>query len=80
MNITVCWSVKIVAQHSEESEMKLHEQRDALQRKVQILEAGLNDLLVYINSEKFWDDNTVNVRDIELRIQEVKLDIFRNGL
>ena len=60
--------------------MKLHEQRDALQRKVQILEAGLNDLLVYINSEKFWDDNTVNVRDIELRIQEVKLDIFRNGL
>jgi|TARA_Y100000296_G_C4967814_1_gene154303 hypothetical protein len=35
-----------------------------------ILKQGNNELRRYLNSEKFWEDNRVNVNDIFLRMDE----------
>lgn len=54
----------------------LQEENKQKQETIDTLERGLNDLLRYINSEKFNGDGElsgyVNVRDIALRVNEIK--------
>lgn len=52
---------------------RLEKGNEILQRIVRVHEEGLTDILRYINSSKFHDDPTVQVRDIELRIGEIRM-------
>jgi hypothetical protein len=48
-----------------------------LQKENEILKQGLEDVLSYVQSPKFWTDQSVNTADIILRIQEVQTKLFQ---
>lgn len=40
-------------------------------------ESGLNELVCYLSSSKFWEDTTVQVADVIHRIYEIKSQAAR---
>jgi len=57
--------------------MKLHEQVKQLKAEKESLLDGIIELQRYINSSKFYQDTTVQISDIDLRINEIKKDLFK---
>ena len=49
----------------------------SLKKKNEVLENGLNELLAYVQSSKFYSDQNVNVADIALRIREIQSELNR---
>lgn len=39
--------------------------------RVEALELGMQDLRAYLQSPKFWEDHSVNVTDVLLRLDEI---------
>ena len=56
---------------------KLTDELDPKKRENAILTEGLQELLRYVQSEKFSVDPMVNSSDIILRINEIKADLNR---
>jgi aryl carrier-like protein len=57
--------------------MKLHLQVKQLKAEKELLLEGLDEIRRYIFSEKFYQEPRVNIADIDLRINEIKNDLFR---
>jgi hypothetical protein len=57
--------------------MKLHDQAKHYKDKATFLELEVRELLAYVNSDKFMYDDKVNTRDIQLRINESLLQLYR---
>lgn len=57
--------------------MRLHEQVKQLKAEKELLLEGLSELQRYIYSSKFHQDTTVQISDIDLRIIEIKNDLFK---
>jgi len=57
--------------------MKLSDQAKFYKNKAEKNEAALNEILAYVQSEKFSVDTNVNAADIILRIQESKSEILK---
>lgn len=47
-----------------------------LKTQLRNIKDGLNEMFSYVSSEKFIEDQYVNVSDIILRINEIKKDIL----
>ena len=56
---------------------KLTDELDQKKRENAILTEGLQELLRYVQSEKFSVDPMVNKSDVILRINEIKADLNR---
>lgn len=52
----------------------LKEESARKDREIAQLRQGLNDILGYLNLPKFHEDTTVQISDIILRIQEIKMN------
>ena len=55
--------------------MRLHEQVKVLKAQMETYKTGIDQIRRYLSSEKFWQDNSVNVKDIFLRLDEIQADI-----
>jgi site-specific recombinase XerD len=50
---------------------RLQAERDRAQREVDALREGMRQLRGYLTSAKFHQDDSVNVRDVLLRLEEL---------
>ena len=60
--------------------MRLHEQRDYYKRLAELNAELLHDVMLYVKSPKFDDDNMCNVNDIILRIEEGQHRIYAHRI
>jgi SOS response regulatory protein OraA/RecX len=58
----------IFKSEKQEKPMRLHETVKAQERELTALSEGIRDLSAYLQSEKFWEDPTVQVCDVLNRL------------
>ena len=57
--------------------MKLHEQVNQLKDEKEVLFQGIKELKQYLYSDKFKSDTTVQISDIDLRLNEVLNQLYK---
>lgn len=57
--------------------MRLHEQVKQQARIILAYEQGINELQSYMNSSKFHFDTTVQVGDVNSRLIQLRLDVWK---
>ena len=57
--------------------MRLHDQVKHQNDLIETYETGILEIRQYLSSPKFYDDSSVNIADIFLRLDEMRADILR---
>ena len=57
--------------------MKLHEQVNQLKDEKEVLFEGIKELKQYLYSDKFKRDTTVQISDIDLRLNEILNQLYK---
>ena len=57
--------------------MKLHEQVNHLKDEKEVLFEGIKELKQYLYSDKFKRDTTVQISDIDLRLNEILNQLYK---
>ena len=57
--------------------MKLHEQVNQLKAEKEVLLEGIKELKQYLYSSKFKSDTTVQISDIDLRLNEILNQLYK---
>ena len=57
--------------------MKLHEQVNQLKDEKEVLLQGIKELKQYLYSDKFKRDTTVQISDIDLRLNEILNQLYK---
>ena len=57
--------------------MKLHEQVKQLKDEKELLLEGIADIKSYLYSDKFKHDTTVQISDIDLRLNEMLNNLYK---
>ena len=57
--------------------MKLHEQVNQVNQEKEVLFQGIKELKTYLYSDKFKSDTTVQISDIDLRLNEILNQLYK---
>jgi len=57
--------------------MKLHEQVNQLKAEKEVLLEGIKEIKQYLYSDKFKKDTTVQISDIDLRLNEMLNNLYK---
>ncbi len=60
--------------------MKLHDRVKHQQELLSMYSDWIEDLSYHLSTPKFWEDTTIQVSDIQLRISEIKRNLFHAGI
>jgi hypothetical protein len=63
--------------HTRYYNMKLHEQVNQLKDEKEVLFEGIKELKQYLYSDKFKRDTTVQISDIDLRLNEILNQLYK---
>ena len=63
--------------HTRYYNMKLHEQVNQLKDEKEVLLQGIKELKQYLYSDKFKRDTTVQISDIDLRLNEILNQLYK---
>jgi len=60
--------------------MKLHDRVKHQQELLSMYSDWIEDFSYHLSTPKFWEDTTIQVSDIQLRISEIKRNLFHAGI